>query len=148
MSQTLVSNICKAAPMFFFWAHNGLNEFPEVHFEFPFNLISKWTMALSLTGQSRRVRKSWYTVGGQNKDSGAVPQTDLAKSFSPWRSPVIRGVLKALLYSQRLKMSLWKNRPFPSSKNPHFQNEAKCTTFLVKMSFICIRMKNHFHIKG
>ena len=40
------------------------------------------------------------------------------------------------------------NRPLPSSKNPHFQNEAKCTTFLVKMSFICIRMKNHFHIKG
>ena len=33
-------------------------------------------------------------------------------------------------------------------KNPHFQNEAKCTTFVVKMSFICMRMKNHFHIKG
>ena len=31
--------------------------------------------------------------------------------------------------------------------NPHFQNEAKCTTFLVKMSFICRRIKNHFHIK-
>ena len=31
------------------------------------------------------------------------------------------------------------------------QNEAKCTTFLVKMSFICMRMQikiNHFHIKG
>ena len=27
------------------------------------------------------------------------------------------------------------NRPLPSSKNPHFQNEATCTTFLVKMSF-------------
>ena len=40
------------------------------------------------------------------------------------------------------------NRPLPSSKNPHFQNETKCTTFLVKMSFICMRMKNHFHIKG
>ena len=40
------------------------------------------------------------------------------------------------------------NRPRPSSKNPHFENEAKCTTFLVKMSFICMRMKNHFHIKG
>ena len=39
-------------------------------------------------------------------------------------------------------------RPFPSSKNLHFQNEVKCTTFLVKMSFICIRIKNHFHIKG
>ena len=37
---------------------------------------------------------------------------------------------------------------FPSSKNPHFQNEAKCTTFLVKMIFICMRMKKHFHIKG
>ena len=40
------------------------------------------------------------------------------------------------------------NRPLPSSKNPHFQNVAKCTTFLVKKSFICMRMKNHFHIKS
>ena len=40
------------------------------------------------------------------------------------------------------------NRPLPSSKNPHFQNEARCTTFVVKMSFICMRMKNDFHIKG
>ena len=40
------------------------------------------------------------------------------------------------------------NRPLPSFKNPHFQNEARCTTFLVKMSFICMRMKNDFHIKG
>ena len=40
------------------------------------------------------------------------------------------------------------NRPLPNSKNPHFQNEAKCTNFLVKMSFICTTMKNHFHIKG
>ena len=40
------------------------------------------------------------------------------------------------------------DRPLPSSKNPHFQNEAKCTSFLVKMSFICTRMKNHLHIKA
>ena len=40
------------------------------------------------------------------------------------------------------------NRPLPSSKNPYFQNEAKCTTFLGKMSFICKRMKYNFHIKG
>ena len=40
------------------------------------------------------------------------------------------------------------NTPLPSSKNPHFQNEAKCTTFLVKMSFICMRIEKHFHIKG
>ena len=40
------------------------------------------------------------------------------------------------------------HRPLLSSKNLHFQNGAKCTTFLVKMSFICKRMKNHFHMKG
>ena len=41
-----------------------------------------------------------------------------------------------------------KNRLLLSSKNPRFQNETRCTTFLVKMSFICMRMKNDFHIKG
>ena len=32
-------------------------------------------------------------------------------------------------------------RSLPSSKNPHFQNEAKCT---VKMSLICMRTKTSF----
>ena len=41
-----------------------------------------------------------------------------------------------------------ENRPFPSSKKSHFQNEAKCETFVVKMSFICIIIENHFHING
>ena len=40
------------------------------------------------------------------------------------------------------------NRPLPSSKKSHFQNEAKCETFVVKMSFICIIIKTHFHING
>ena len=40
------------------------------------------------------------------------------------------------------------NRPPPTSKHSHFQNETRRTTFLVKMSFICMRMKNHFQIKG
>ena len=40
------------------------------------------------------------------------------------------------------------NRPFPSSKKSHFQNEAKCETFVVKMSFISMTIKNHFHING
>ena len=35
-----------------------------------------------------------------------------------------------------MKWCMDSNRPLASSKNPHFQNEAKCTTFLVKMSFI------------
>ena len=33
------------------------------------------------------------------------------------------------------------NWSLPSSKNPHFQNETMCTTFHVKMRFICMRMK-------
>ena len=33
-------------------------------------------------------------------------------------------------------------------QNPHLQNEAKYTTCPVKMSFICMRMKNHFHVKS
>ena len=28
-----------------------------------------------------------------------------------------------------------------------FKKEAKYTTFFVKMSFICMKMKNHFHIQ-
>ena len=30
----------------------------------------------------------------------------------------------------------------------HFQNGAKCETFVMKMSFIFIIIKNHFHING
>ena len=40
------------------------------------------------------------------------------------------------------------NRLFPSPKKSHFQNGAKCETFVVKMSFICIIIKNHFHVNG
>jgi len=46
-------------------------------------------------------------------------------------------------------MSSWLNCfAFTSSKNSHFQNEAKCKTFLVIMSFICMRIKNNFHMTG
>ena len=34
--------------------------------------------------------------------------------------------------SSRLTVQFSWNRPLPSSKNPHFQNEARCTTFPVK----------------
>ena len=38
------------------------------------------------------------------------------------------------------------NRPFSRSKNSHFSNgEAKCKTFLWKMSVICKKMQNPFH---
>ena len=31
------------------------------------------------------------------------------------------------------------NKTFPSSKHSYFQNEGKCKTLVVKMSFICMR---------
>ena len=37
-------------------------------------------------------------------------------------------------------------RPFTSSRNSYFKNEAKGKTFVVKMDFIRMRIKNHFHI--
>ena len=42
--------------------------------------------------------------------------------------------------------NLLLNRTLPSSKKSHFQNEAKCKTFLV--SYFCMRMRNLFHING
>ena len=59
--------------------------------------------------------------------------------------------LRSKLFSSVCKLpfvSIELNRPFPSSKKSHSQNEAKCETFVVKMSFICIIIKNHFHING
>ena len=35
---------------------------------------------------------------------------------------------------------------FTRSRNSYFKNEAKYKTFVVKMSFICMRIKNQFHI--
>ena len=36
-----------------------------------------------------------------------------------------------------------RNRPFPSSLVPLFQNESKCETILMKMTLICTKMKLH-----
>ena len=59
-----------------FWAPERINELKEMHFNFPFNLTGKSTVAI-LTGQSWCILKSQYTGGGQNRDFGAVSQTDL-----------------------------------------------------------------------
>ena len=50
-----VSNVYEAVVISLFWAYNRLNELPEIHLEFPLNLIGK------LTGQSWHVLKSLYT---------------------------------------------------------------------------------------
>ena len=44
------------------------------------------------------------------------------------------------------------SQPLGLHKEPkaisEFQNGVKCKTFLVKMRFICMRTKNHFHVNG
>ena len=53
-----------------------------------------------------------------------------------WLFTDAKGLNKQTLKSEgftEIKSFLWCNRPFPISKNSHFQNESKCKTFLVKM---------------
>ena len=75
------------------------------------------------------------------------------QNLSGTHQPQVSGfTAKLTVYNVHLRWNFSKKREnkWASSefKNHHFQIEAKCTTFLVKMSFICMRMKNHFHIKG
>ena len=51
-------------------------------------------------------------------------------------------------HSVWLGQSVLYNSPLPSSKDPPFQNEAKCTTFFCENEFYLHENKNHFHIKG
>ena len=37
-----VGELCKVAPISFFWTPNGLNQLPEMPFGFPFNMIGRW----------------------------------------------------------------------------------------------------------
>ena len=73
-----------------------------------------------------------------------------AFTFSIYKNAKVHNVRLTALFknTQTLKFRSRLYRPFPSSKKSHFQNEAKCETFVVKMSFICIIIKNHFHING
>ena len=59
---TSVCTVCEAAPLVLLQIPNGLNELPEVNFEFPFNLSGKSTIPI-VAAESRCVLKSWYTVG-------------------------------------------------------------------------------------
>ena len=49
-----------------------------------------------------------------------------------------------------MKYKIWqRNRPLSSSKNPHFQNEARCTTLSCANEFYLQENENDdFHIKG
>lgn len=64
-----------------------------------------------------------------------------------WAS-VMRGNTIQFWLVDKVTCYFWTNRPFLSSKITHFQNEARCKAFVVKMCFICMRVNNHFHINS
>ena len=57
---------------------------------------------------------------------GLKVQFTIVLTFLHW---LFRGLLCVIIIGPWSKK---KYRPLPSSKNPHFENEAKCTTFHVK----------------
>ena len=40
------------------------------------------------------------------------------------------------------------NRPFPSCCEPHYESEAKCKVFIMKISFHSTASKTYFHMKS
>ena len=80
--------------------------------------------------------------------SAVVLETYPIKAFF-WSDVYVLSKNKNIYRPEEKKSNLWRprNRPFPSSPGRLYQNEVRCSTFLVEMSFICMRMKNHFHIK-
>ena len=40
------------------------------------------------------------------------------------------------------------NRPFPSCFEPHYESEAKCKVFVMKISFHSYANKTNFHMKS
>ena len=78
--QAPASNVCKVTQNSLFWVFNGLNESPEVRVEFYLHYDLHINNGF-LTGQSRRVLKSWSLSGTQNKDCGAGCQKDLTRGL-------------------------------------------------------------------
>ena len=91
------------------------------------------------------LRKWWNTILERFRVFFCFWEVDL------WFSVSVRHSKSNLLSTttlSTLSVTAKRNWPFPSSKNSHFRNEAKFKTFLVKIEFICMRIKNYFHING
>ena len=88
----------------------------------------------------------WVLVSKNRKE---ITDADIAVSQSKFEANACIGRLarKSALANQ-IRINHETNGPLLSSNNPHFQNEARCKIFLVKTSFICMRMKKDFHING
>ena len=69
---------------------------------------------------------------------------NVSRLCSPLQNKIIRSC--SADYSLFVCLLTGSNRL--SSKNSHFQNKFKCQTVLVKMSFICLQVKNQYHVNN
>ena len=77
-----------------------------------------------------------------------VKSIQIRREYLSCQETIRRYLYQKMMNVDKLSILIHQpSRPPQSSKNPHFQTEAKCT-FLVITSFICMRVENHFHIKG
>lgn len=91
--------------------------------------------------------------GTQEEGARGIPRAPLrsrAPHF-PHPFPILTRPINVLEVRSILQRKQWGlvNRPIPSSKNFHIQNQAKCKqelykTFLEKMSVICLRIEKNF----
>ena len=101
----------------------------------------------------RGVRVLSAKLTSLTRPSGAWPVRRLSRSLFSASFQTFRLTASAYLNTQKYGLfcsllQIRSLRPFPSSKNSRFQNQAKCETFVVKMSFICMRITNYFRING
>ena len=76
---TLPSNVCKAAPISFFWAPTTNSQ--KCVSKFSSTWLAHQTMAF-LTGQPLHAPKSWYTAGGPMSHSLSTVGLSVAKAVS------------------------------------------------------------------
>ena len=107
--------------------------FPQFHFRLKDVVITRWFF----------IFLNSYIRPGKNKT--------LWLGYRQLRGSLLRDGPCKKTEERKRKVMKWKEngrgdvkRSFPSSKNSHFQNEAKRKTFLVKKGFICMRIKNYF----
>ena len=118
---TLVSNICKAALISLFWA--PVQSMNYWHFEFPLNMIGKWTtlifMAIFNSPVLARTQILIHTRGAQNEDFAAVLQTDLRRTqLHLWYRLMSRALVQSFITETKSEME--------ATKKVHFLLAFKC----------------------
>ena len=99
--------------------------------------------------QEIRSRWLWKCIVGLSGDVFSTwrPKRPLKQSHNALWQPSRSGLPRNLEVLNNYSLSC-RNRPFPSSPGPLFQNEVKCSAFDIEIIFHSHANKTHFHKKG